>query len=137
MTIEYKLEKGIADADLRPLYESAGWTSYTEKFPDLQVLLAPCQIVYSAWDGQQLVGLIRCVGDGVSIQYVQDLLVLPAYQGKGIGTRLLKYVMEQSRDIRQFVLITDGSPANQPILEWYAHLGLTPFETRHIKGLLR
>ena len=51
--IEYKGTKLIDDSDLRPLYESVGWTSYTEKISDLSTLLTPCQLVFSAWDDGQ------------------------------------------------------------------------------------
>ena len=44
--------------------------------------------------GRRLVGLVRVVGDGASIAYVQDLLVHPDWQRRGIGARLLRDAME-------------------------------------------
>ena len=135
--IEYKEKKSISDADLRPLYESVGWTSYTDKISDLSTLLTDCQLVFSAWQDGKLVGLIRTVGDGISIQYVQDLLVLPQYQKRGIGSKLLQHVMDESKDIRQFVLITDGSEENKAAIEFYKKLGLRTFEETEVCGLWR
>ena len=135
--IEYKEVKSICDEDLRPLYESVGWLSYTDKISDLSILLTACQLVYSAWHDELLVGLIRTIGDGISILYVQDILVLPAYQGQGIGTRLLQHVMERSIDIRQFVLITDGSEENKAQVAFYKKQGLLTFEESGLCGLWR
>lgn len=39
---------------------------------------------------KRLVGMGRIVGDGAVICYVQDLIVLPEYQSKGIGSRILE-----------------------------------------------
>lgn len=135
--ITYKETKSIDDTDLRPLYLSVGWVSYTDEIADLSTLLPNCQLVYSAWDQEQLVGLIRTVGDGLSIQYIQDFLVLPDYQKQGIGTKLFQYVMEKSAHIRQFVLITDGSDENKKTIEYYKKQGLIPFDEAGLAGLWR
>lgn len=135
--ITYKETKLIEGKDLRSLYSAVGWISYTDKIADLKALLANCQLVYSAWDEEKLVGLIRTVGDGLSIQYVQDFLVLPAYQKQGIGTTLFQYVVKKSEHIRQFVLITDGSDENKEIIAYYKKQGLTTFDEAGLAGLWR
>ena len=66
--INYQETKEIKDEQLRSLYESVGWVSYTERVEDLQALLLNSRLVYSAWDGERLVGLIRTIGDGISIE---------------------------------------------------------------------
>ncbi|MBQ5446841.1 MAG: GNAT family N-acetyltransferase [Lachnospiraceae bacterium] len=50
------------------------------------------------YDNDKPVGMGRIVGDGVVIDYIQDLVVTPDMQGRGIGRividRLIKYVRE-------------------------------------------
>ena len=36
--------------------------------------------------GQKLVGFVDCVSNGVTDTYIQDLMVHPDFQGKGLGT---------------------------------------------------
>lgn len=55
-----------------------------------------------------LVGLIRVVGDGYSIVYIQDILVLQEYQNNGIGKKLIEIVLNKYKDVRQKVLLTDN-----------------------------
>ena len=66
--------------------------------------------VISAWNGEELVGLIRIVGDGLTIIYIQDILVLNAYQNQGIATRLIQKVLHKYKSIRQKVLLTEEAP---------------------------
>ena len=64
-------------------------------------------------DGR-LCGLVRAVSDGHTICYVQDLLVAPAWQGRGVGTILLDGVLEHYSDCDLFVLTTDLETTDAP-----------------------
>lgn len=130
--IEYRVTKDIADAQLRELYDSQGWTSYTNSTDDLSTLLTNCYLVYSAWDGDNLVGLIRTISDGVSICYIQDILVRPRYQGLGIGKKLLSFVLNSAKEIRQLFLTTDA--ADTYVTDWYQRQGFEPNETLGMVG---
>ena len=48
----------------------------------------------SAYDGAQLVGIARLVGDAAIYWYVQDVWVLPAYQRKGIGSAMMRLLID-------------------------------------------
>lgn len=90
------------------LYRSVGWTNYLKRVGILQQAYADSLCVLGAYDSDQLVGVIRTVGDGQTIVYVQDI-VLPEYQRKGIGTKLLKAVMDKYKDVYQMELLTDNT----------------------------
>ena len=38
---------------------------------------------------KKLLGYVDCVSNGVTDAYIQDLMVHPEYQGKGVGTELM------------------------------------------------
>jgi len=65
----------------------------------------------AAYQGERLCGIIRGVGDGVSVLYIQDLLVLPEYQRRGIGSKLLEQMLAAFPDVNQTVLLTDDTEA--------------------------
>lgn len=109
MDIRYFINNPISTAELTKLYGQLGWTGYTNH-PDKMAKILKGSLWYmSAYDGNKLVGLIRVVGDSCSIVYVQDILVLEAYQRKGIGRKLMESMLDAFHDIRQIVLITDDS----------------------------
>ena len=45
--------------------------------------------------------MVRVVGDGASVILIQDLLVHPEYQRKGIGSQLMRAVLERCEDVYQ------------------------------------
>ncbi|GAA3282546.1 hypothetical protein GCM10017707_31380 [Paenarthrobacter aurescens] len=62
-------------------------------------------------------GLARAISDDASIAYVQDILVRPEFQNKGVGRALFSRVQERYRHVRQFVLITDDEPGQRAFYE--------------------
>jgi ribosomal protein S18 acetylase RimI-like enzyme len=89
------------------LYGSVGWTAYSDRPEVLAAALAGADLVLTARLDQDLVGLARTVSDGASICYVQDLLVRPDVQRRGVGRALMAELLARYRHCRQFVLITD------------------------------
>lgn len=92
------------------LYKSVGWSMYTRNPARLERALTHSLTVLSAYEGKQLVGLIRAVGDGETILFIQDLLVLPEYQRRGIGKQLIEALLARFPEVRQRVLLTDDDP---------------------------
>ena len=45
-----------------------------------------------AKDSDKVVGMGRLVGDGYIYWYVQDVVIDPEYQGKGIGKEIMRYL---------------------------------------------
>lgn len=43
----------------------------------------------AAYEEDELIGYIDSISNGVTDAYIQDLMVHPKYQGKGIGTEIL------------------------------------------------
>lgn len=96
-------------ADILALYNDAQWTAYTHNPEQLQKAIRHSLKVWTVWDNQRLVGLARVVGDGCTIIYIQDILVLKSYQGNGVGSRLLQLILENYQFVRQVVLLTDDT----------------------------
>lgn len=95
---------------LLDLYNSVGWTNYTEKPEMLKKAYENSLLILGAYENDQLVGVIRVVGDGFSVVFIQDILVFPEYQRRGTGTRLLREVMERYSSVYQIELMTDNTP---------------------------
>lgn len=98
--------------DILYLYNDVGWSSYTKNIDSLIKSIKNSLKVISVWDKDLLVGLIRVVGDGHSIIYIQDILILQKYQNSGIGKRLIEIILDKYKNVRQKVLLTDKEEKN-------------------------
>ena len=87
-----------------------------------------------AYEEGKLVGLIRAVGDGVTIVFVQDILVNPVYQRRGIGRALIASLLAQYENVRQIHLLTDD---NAQTVGFYKAVGFTTVEQIHAKAFTR
>ncbi|MFO7969048.1 MAG: GNAT family N-acetyltransferase [Candidatus Izemoplasmatales bacterium] len=121
MNIKYKENKEIEIDKLVSLYSAVKWESYSNHPNLLNKIIKNSLFSISAWDETNLIGLIRVVGDDLSIIYIQDLLVLPEYQRKGIGKELLNKILIKYKHIKQIVLITDK---NDKANYFYKSLGM-------------
>lgn len=122
-----------ADEILR-LYTQVGWTAYTEKMTALERGYKNSLLVLAAYENEELLGIVRVVGDGATIILVQDILVYPQKQRQGIGTALLKAVLERYADVRQIQLVTDNTPKT---VAFYQSLGFVELEKLGCCGFMR
>lgn len=105
--IEYKEINSSLLESIKDIYEKESWKAYLND--DEKLIRAFDNSLYTigAFDEDRLVGFIRCVGDGEHSLLVQDLIITPEYQKRGIGTYLFKTIMEKYSDVRSFIVITD------------------------------
>ncbi len=121
--MQIRLYSQYKSSDILPLYEAVGWKFYC-KHPDVvEAAYANSLCVLGAYDGEHLVGILRAVGDGLTILFVQDLLVLPQYQRQGIGTGLMKAFLERYPNVYQIELATDHT---EKTIAFYKSLGFMP-----------
>ena len=102
------------------LYKKVGWINYLKLENKLKDAFNNSLLTLCAYEDDKIVGLIRVVGDGISIIFIQDILVDPLYQGKKIGSSLVKMVLDKYKDVYQIELLTDDTKNNK---EFYERLG--------------
>ena len=131
--ITIKKQEIVKLEDVLHLYQSAGWTNYTNQPQMLEQALSHSLVIYLALDGDAVVGLIRLVGDGFSSVLVQDLIVLPSYQRQGIGRSLMKEALEDYKDAYQVQLVTEQTEKN---LGFYRFMGFEILSTYDCTGMI-
>jgi len=112
----------IAQDAIRGLYDSVGWSAYTQDIHKLMAAIEGSDFLVAAKQEDNLIGLSRAISDDASVVYIQDILVQPSHQGRGIGKELVKAVLSRYAHVRQKVLLTDDRPEQ---LQFYASLGFS------------
>lgn len=95
--------------EIMALYQSVGWSNYFNHLSMLKEAYQNSLYTLGAYVDDKLVGIIRTVGDGASILYIQDILVHPDYQRQGIGRNLFQTVCKKYQNVYQKVLVTDDT----------------------------
>jgi ribosomal protein S18 acetylase RimI-like enzyme len=106
-TVHYSDRRDLPPDGLIALYQANDWSS-AEKPELLHKALVASHSLYSAWDGSKLVGLGNAISDGFLVVYYPHLIVLPEYQGRGIGTELMRRLMAHYAGFHQHMLVADG-----------------------------
>lgn len=121
--IHYVENPDVTVEDVLPLYEAVGWTNYTTKPEMLKAAFENSLHVIGAFNkDEKMIGVLRGVGDGASILFIQDILVYPEYQHQGIGTKLLQQTLEKYKNVYQIQLATDDS---KKTISFYESNGFT------------
>ena len=115
------IERTPTLAEYRAICDAVGWGGVInfEAAPDS--LARSLYGVIAAHDGQA-VGMGRIVGDGAIFFYIQDIAVIPSYQGQGIGTAIMDALMhyiDASAPDKAFV----GLFAAQQAIQFYKKYG--------------
>ena len=131
--IKITKETSVSLDDVLHLYQAVGWTNYTNQPQMLSRALSHSLAIYLARDGEEIVGLVRLIGDGFSSVFVQDLIVLPTYQRQGIGSTLIKQALSDYKDAYQVQLATDES---EKTLGFYRSLGFETLSSFQCTGMI-
>jgi ribosomal protein S18 acetylase RimI-like enzyme len=122
VTMEIREYTQYREDEILRLYSSVGWSAYTSDPSSLRKAFEGSLLTLAAYDNGGLAGIIRTVGDGSSIVYIQDIIVSPERQRQGIGTALVKAVLERFPSVRQIILTTDDTEQTKA---FYSSCGFT------------
>lgn len=97
----------------------AGWPNGPSPTTHYRILANSAAIVLAQTEDGTVVGFITAISDGISCAYIPHLEVLPAYHGRGIGTELVRRMLEKLKHLYMIDLVCD--PELQP---FYERLGM-------------
>ena len=74
------------------LRKQVGWIKLDEN---------QAQRAFTVYDDDKPIGMGRVVGDMAVISYIQDLIIIPEYQSKHIGSMLIEHIIAFVKGITQ------------------------------------
>lgn len=98
MQIKY-IEKTPTTTEFNMLTESVGWGTRENNIVEealKNTLYSPC-----VYDVDKLIGYGRIIGDKTIFLYIQDIMVIPEYQGKKIGTGIMNKLIEKINEYKK------------------------------------
>jgi len=105
-SIDYRSTRDIPIGHVLSLYKANAWSA-VEKPQLLHKGLLNSESLVSAWDGDKLVGIGNAISDGHLVVYYPHLLVLPEYQGQGVGREIMQRLKSGYEGFHQHMLIAE------------------------------
>ncbi|MFZ5825610.1 MAG: GNAT family N-acetyltransferase [Bacillota bacterium] len=123
MMIRYETATPLPIDQVLAVYRALGWLS--QHMPErVERAHAASDRIVSAWDGDRLVGWARIITDGEFCLFLHEILLLPEYQRKGIGSELMRRVLEGYEHVQNTVLLAD--PGNESFYAPFRFEVVTP-----------
>lgn len=98
MQIKY-IEKTPTATEFNTLTEAVGWGTRENNI--IEVALKNTLYSLYVYDVDKLIGYGRIIGDKTIFLYIQDIMVIPEYQGKQIGTGIMNKLIEKINEYKK------------------------------------
>lgn len=85
-----------------------GWYQHPNPEKHLKILQNSYK-VWLAFEGEKCVGFINAISDGIYYSFIPLLEVLPDFKGKGIGSELVKRMLESLKEMYAIDIVCDDS----------------------------
>ena len=99
-----------------------GWPSPPSRERHLDLLRGSAHVVL-AKEGDRVVGFVTAISDGVLSAYIPLLEVVPEFQGRGIGSELVRRLLDRLGDLYMVDVICDEN-----VVPFYERFGLQRFD---------
>ena len=132
--MEIKPYSHYCESEILPLYKAVTWSGYCERPEMLRRAYENSLCILGAYEEDTLIGIVRAVGDGASIVFIQDIIVHPQYQRQGIGTKLMRAMLERYAHVYQIELATDDT---EKTIAFYKSMGFRPMQEVGCCGFIK
>ena len=123
--IEYKISDRIIPNELNHFFQD--WKSP----PSLEIkseLLDGADLIITSRENGKLIGFLTAISDSAMHAFITLVEVLKTYQGKGVGTHLMKLAVSHFKGYYDIVLITDPDKG-----AFYKKFGFNEIYGMHIR----
>lgn len=118
-SITFKTDITPTTADIIEVYDSSGINRPTSDIARIEEMYINSNLIVTAWDNDQLVGVSRSLTDFCYSCYLSDLAVRKEYQKQGIGKQLIA-ITKDTIGYRTKLLLLSAPTA----MEYYPKIGM-------------
>lgn len=113
MTNEFKSDKNFIST-IKHSQDGVDWNALSELYrraplgdksaEDLERAFSNSMFKCFTWSSGKIIGAGRALADGVDCSYICDIAILPEFQGKGIGGRIVSSLVNASKGHKKIIL---------------------------------
>lgn len=91
--VSYRLDKDIDAEEWIRLYNSIGWNQDWTTC-NAETMLRHAYLIITAWRGDEIVGTLTVLSDGMNYATIDDVVVHPSHQRQGVGSGLVRLAID-------------------------------------------
>ena len=116
--MKYEINNPVSAKQIADLRESVGWNRMEESYRDLKMTNL---FHIACYENDLLIGYVCVVSNNVTDAYIQDLMVHPSYQNKGLGTSLMNQTISKIKEMKIYMIsVIYGE---EPLRKFYEKFG--------------
>ena len=119
MPIAFRINAPVPVEQVIALYQDSGLNRPVADRERIAAMYANSNVVVSAWEGEELIGVARSVTDLVYCCYLSDLAVRKTHQGAGIGRELIARTKAHVGEGTMLLLLSAPNA-----MSYYPHIGM-------------
>ena len=125
--IDIKIIKKGSEKDLAQLYREAGWLTPSESddLAFLKTVIQNSAVFVGVFYNEKMIGMGRALSDLSSDAYIQDVTVLKAYRGNGIGKKIIQLLIRVLKEKHVDWIGLIAEPGTQ---SFYDKIGFVPLK---------
>ena len=127
MKIQFKINTKVSAQSVIEVFKSSGIIRPVDNIQRIQTMLDNANLIITAWDGIELIGIARSLTDYSFCCYLSDLAVKKQYQKSGIGKTLIEITQDTIGEQTMLLLLS-----SIPAMEYYPKVGFTKVENGFI-----
>jgi ribosomal protein S18 acetylase RimI-like enzyme len=108
-----------------------GWPNPPTPATHLEILNRAAHVVL-ALDGSSVVGFVTAISDGILCAYIPLLEVLPSHQHQGVGSELMRRILEALGEIYMIDLLCDPE-----LQAFYSRVGMEKSSGMFVRNFSR
>lgn len=127
MEIQFRTNEKVSAQAVIEVFTSSGINRPFDDIKRIQTMLDNSNLIVTAWNGKELIGISRSVTDYSYCCYLSDLAVKKEYQKFGIGKTLIDITQQTIGDQTMLLLLSSTSA-----MEYYPKVGFEKVENGYI-----
>jgi len=96
--VDYSFERTVKPEQLQVLFQQTDWAE-DRSIEGIQTMLEGTAVVLGAYEDDRLIGFARTITDGIYRGLIDDLVVEESRRGEGVGTELMKKLIEKLKEV--------------------------------------
>ncbi|MGB1004751.1 MAG: GNAT family N-acetyltransferase [Salibacteraceae bacterium] len=119
--IKYQIEPNLSASDFIELLikSTLGERRPIDQFERIKAMLEHANLIVTARDNGELIGVARSLTDFAYCTYLSDLAVDTDYQKQGVGKELIRLTKKETPKAKLILL------AAPKAIDYYPHIGMT------------